>query len=76
MKINTKTPPSMYGKSKLDLSERGLEIPKQKNTSLMCFSVIPKKYLQKFLKTTKENMGDRIDGSSTRMQSMNKIKHD
>jgi len=38
----------MYGKSKPDLRERGLELPKQKSI----------KYLQKiFLKTTRENIG-------------------
>jgi hypothetical protein len=29
--------------------------------------------LQKFLKTTRKNIVDRIDGSSNRMQGMNKI---
>jgi hypothetical protein len=29
-----------------------------------------------FLKTTRENMGDKITGSSNRMQGMNKIWHD
>jgi hypothetical protein len=43
MKINTKTPPSMYGKSKPDLWERGLEIPRQISNNLMCFFCHPKK---------------------------------
>jgi hypothetical protein len=42
MKINTKTPPSMYGKSKPNLKERCLEISKQKSSSLMCFFVLLK----------------------------------
>jgi hypothetical protein len=29
--------PSMYSKIKLDLKERGLDIPRQKSNSLMCF---------------------------------------
>jgi hypothetical protein len=57
--------------------ERGLEIPRQKSSCPTCFNCHPqKKYLQKFLKITRENMGDRINGSSNRMQSMNKIWHE
>jgi hypothetical protein len=41
MKINTQTPPSMYGKSKPDFRERGLEIPRQKSSSLLCFFCHP-----------------------------------
>jgi hypothetical protein len=37
MKINAQTLPNMYGKSKPDLRERGLEIPRQKNSSMMYF---------------------------------------
>jgi hypothetical protein len=49
--------PSLWGKIKLVLMERGLEIPRQKSSRPMCFICHPqKKYLQKFLKTTKENM--------------------
>jgi hypothetical protein len=37
MKINAQTPPNMYGKKKPNLMERGLEIPRRKASSLMCF---------------------------------------
>jgi hypothetical protein len=54
--------------------ERGLKIPKQKSSRPMCFNCHPKKkYIQMFLETTRENMGDKITDSSNRMQSMNKI---
>jgi len=36
-----KNSPSMYGKIKLDLRERGLDIPRQKSNSLMCFFCHP-----------------------------------
>jgi hypothetical protein len=37
---------------------RGLEIPRLKSSNPTCFNCYPqKKYLQKFLKTTRENMG-------------------
>jgi hypothetical protein len=40
-------------------------------------TVIPKKkYLQKILKITREKYRKRINGSSNRMQGMNKIWHD
>jgi hypothetical protein len=40
----------------------------------MLLTIIPKKkYLQKILKITREKYGDRINGSSNRMQDMNKI---
>jgi hypothetical protein len=42
----------------------------------MLLTIIPKKYLQKFLKITREKYGDRINGSTNRMQCMNKIWHD
>jgi hypothetical protein len=41
MKINAQTPLSMYGKSKPDLRERDLKIPRQKSGSLMCFFCHP-----------------------------------
>jgi hypothetical protein len=41
MKINAQRPPSMYGKSKHDLRERGLEIARQKSSSIMCFFYHP-----------------------------------
>jgi hypothetical protein len=63
----------MKGKNKPDLRERGLELPRQKSSRPMCFFCHPKKCLQKFLKITRENMGDKINGSSNRMQGMNKI---
>jgi hypothetical protein len=31
----------MYGKSKPDIKERGLEIPRQKSSNLTCFSCHP-----------------------------------
>jgi hypothetical protein len=31
----------MYGKSKPDLNEKGLEIPRKKSSSLMCFFCHP-----------------------------------
>jgi hypothetical protein len=38
--------------------ERGLEIPRQKSSRPTCFNRHPqKKYLQMFLKKTRENMG-------------------
>jgi hypothetical protein len=46
----------MCGKIKPVLRERGLEIPRQKS-SMLYLSSPKKKYLQKFLKTTRENMG-------------------
>jgi hypothetical protein len=46
----------MQGKRKPELRERGLEIPRQKAAAQRAFSVIPKQYLHKFLKTTRENM--------------------
>jgi hypothetical protein len=45
----------------------------RKAASQPAFYVIPKQYLQKFLKTTRENMGDKINGSLNRMEGMNKI---
>jgi hypothetical protein len=66
--------PRMYGKTKPVLRERGLEIPRQKSSRPTCFNCHPqKKYLQMFLKTIRENMGDRINASSNRMQGMNEI---
>jgi hypothetical protein len=54
--------------------KRGLEIQKQKAAVRHAFNChSPKKYLEKFLKITRENMGDKINGSSNRMQGMNKI---
>jgi hypothetical protein len=48
--------PSMCGKIKPVLRGRGLEIPRQES-SMLYLSSPKKKYLQKFLKTTRENMG-------------------
>jgi hypothetical protein len=50
--------PSIYGKIKPVFRKRGLEIPRQKKQPPdVLLTVIPKKkYLQMFLKTTRENM--------------------
>jgi len=54
--------------------ERGLRNTKtEKQLADVLLTVIPKKkYLQKFLNVTRK-YGDKINGSSNRMQCMNKI---
>jgi hypothetical protein len=66
--------PSMKGKTKPVLRQRGLEIRRQKSSRPTCFNYHPqKKYLQKFLKIIREKYEDKINGSSNRIQGMNKI---
>jgi hypothetical protein len=63
----------MCGKIKPDLSERGLDIPRQKRNRLMCFFCYSQIILVDVSLDNKEKYGDKINGFSNRMQGMNKI---
>jgi hypothetical protein len=57
MKINAQTLSNMYGKSKPDLRKRGLEIPRQKNSSMMCFFCHPQIVLAEVSQDNKRTYG-------------------
>jgi len=61
---------SMWGKIKHVLRERGLEIPRQKSNRPTCFICHPKKISAEVSQDNKRKYGDRINGSSNRMQGM------
>jgi hypothetical protein len=63
----------MRGKIKPILRERGLEIPRQKSNRPTCFICHPKKKSAEVSQNKKRKYGDRINGSSNRIQGMNKI---
>jgi hypothetical protein len=68
--------PSMWGKIKPVLKERGLEIPRQKSSRSTYFICHPQKIFAEVSQDNKRKYGDRINGSLDRMQGMNKIWHD
>jgi hypothetical protein len=55
----TKTKPSMCGKFKPVLMERGLELLRQKSSRLTCFFCHPQIVLAEVFKTTRENNRDK-----------------
>jgi hypothetical protein len=68
--------PSMWDKIKPVLRERGLEIPRQKSNHPTYFICYPQKKSIEVSHDNKRKYGDRINGSSNKMQGMNKIWHD